>query len=78
METRPVAPAASLAAGLLLFAFLGGAPMTADAQEGLPPTGFEVGEPFPTLAFPSLEDGEPMSLADLRGHKVILHVFASW
>ena len=52
--------------------------MTAAAQQDLPPTGFEVGEPFPSLAFPSLEDGKPTSLADFRGHKVILHVFASW
>lgn len=52
--------------------------MSADAQADLPPTGFEVGEPFPTLAFPSLEDGEAISMADFRGHKVILDVFASW
>ena len=41
-------------------------------------TGFEVGQPFPTLAFPALDDGRPRSIADFRGQKVILHVFASW
>lgn len=51
---------------------------TAGAQSRLPASGFEVGAPFPPVAFPSLEDGRPMSLADFRGQKVILHVFASW
>ncbi len=36
------------------------------------------GEPFPLLVLPSMTDGRPMSLADFRGRKVILHVFASW
>ncbi len=40
--------------------------------------GFEVGTPFPTLSLPSLEDGRPASIADFRGQKVILHIFASW
>ena len=39
---------------------------------------FEIGQPFPTLAFPALEDGAPRSIADFKGKKVILHVFASW
>ena len=41
-------------------------------------TGFEVGQPFPTLSFPTLEDGRPSSIADFRGQRIILHVFASW
>jgi hypothetical protein len=40
--------------------------------------GFEMGQPFPTLSFPALEDGRPRSIADFRGKRVILHVFASW
>jgi len=48
------------------------------AQDPPPSTGFEVGEPFPNIAFPALEDGRPRSIADFRGQKVILHVFASW
>ena len=40
--------------------------------------GFESGEPFPTIAFPSLADGRPTSIAAFRGKKIILHVFASW
>ncbi len=36
------------------------------------------GEPFPDLVLPSMTDGRPISLADFRGRKVILHVFASW
>lgn len=37
-----------------------------------------VGEPFPGIVLPSMTDGRPMSLADFRGRKVILQVFASW
>jgi hypothetical protein len=44
----------------------------------LPDSGFEVGNAFPTLYLPSLADGKPQSIADYRGEKVILHVFASW
>lgn len=36
------------------------------------------GEPFPELVLPSMEDGTPMSIADFRGRRVMLHVFASW
>ena len=42
-----------------------------------PPLGFEVGKPFPALTLPAL-DGAPGSVADFRGKKLILHVFASW
>ncbi|NIY12614.1 MAG: hypothetical protein GWN02_32025 [Gemmatimonadetes bacterium] len=46
--------------------------------QSLPPSGFEEGEPFPHLVLPALEDGAPTSIADFRGQKLILHVFASW
>ncbi len=39
---------------------------------------FDVGDVFPDLVLPSLEDGTPMRLSDFRGRKVMLHVFASW
>ena len=39
---------------------------------------FSVGEPFPDLVLPSLEDGRPVSIAHFQGTKVVLHVFASW
>ena len=48
------------------------------ARAQLPSSGFEVGQPFPDLVLPSAEDGRPMSLADFRGQKLILHIFASW
>lgn len=48
------------------------------AQGRGPTTGFEVGQPFPGLAFPRLDDGRTTSLADFRGKKLLLHVFASW
>lgn len=40
--------------------------------------GFQKGAPFPVLSFPSLEGGQPVSMEDYSGEKVVLHVFASW
>jgi hypothetical protein len=59
--------------GLLLMP--GGYPMP---RSGLPPSGFEVGKAFPGLVLPSVADGNPTSIADFRGRRVLLHVFASW
>jgi hypothetical protein len=39
---------------------------------------FHEGQNFPTMVFPSLRDGRPGSVADFRGKKLILHIFASW
>ena len=39
---------------------------------------FHEGEMFPTTVFPSLDGGRPGSVADFRGKKLILHIFASW
>jgi hypothetical protein len=33
---------------------------------------------FPTTVFPSTDSGPPGSVADFRGKKLILHIFASW
>lgn len=38
----------------------------------------EVGKPFPDHLFPGLVDGSPASIAQFRGKKTLLHVFASW
>jgi len=38
----------------------------------------EVGRPFPLILLPAASDGQPLTLADFRGRKTILHVFASW
>ena len=37
-----------------------------------------VGEKFPELALPSLDDGAPLSVASFRGQTVVLHIWASW
>ena len=42
------------------------------------PHGFREGEAVPDLVLPSAEGGSPMRLADFRGQKIVLHVFASW
>ena len=38
----------------------------------------EEGLAFPDLTLPAIADGRPRSIADFRGRKVVLHVFASW
>ena len=39
---------------------------------------FTEDQPFPLRVLPDLLHGRPMSLADFRGRKLVLHVFASW
>ena len=46
------------------------------AQRGLGE--IKIGQPFPDLTFRSMEDGSPMTMADFRGKKVVLQIFASW
>ena len=38
----------------------------------------EVGRPFPNITLPTLANGAPASIAQFRGKKTLLHVFASW
>ena len=38
----------------------------------------EVGQPFPDLVLPRMEDGRPASISDFRGKKLALHIWASW
>ena len=73
MITHPSHPSArsglrALALAGLLSAGLAGAGGAAEIR---------VGEPFPEIVLPTL-DGEMRSIADFRGKKVVLHVFASW
>ena len=49
---------------------------TCRSAAGAPP--IELGKPFPDLVLPALDDGRPLSIADFRGEKVVLVVFASW
>jgi hypothetical protein len=37
-----------------------------------------MGSPFPAVALPSMEDARPISAADFRGRKTVLHIWASW
>jgi hypothetical protein len=51
-------------------------PQLAEAQ---PMTSqFAVGQPFPNLVLPRMDNGQPGSLSQFRGRKVILQIFASW
>jgi hypothetical protein len=45
--------------------------------EASPPK-LEVGAPFPDIVLPAMRDGSRRSIADFRGEKIVLHVFASW
>jgi hypothetical protein len=39
---------------------------------------FREAQMFPAMTFPALDGGRPGSVADFRGKKLILHIFASW
>ena len=58
----------------LLFLTLGSATAVASAAE----VKIRPGEAFPALVLPALDDARPLALADFRGRKVILQIFASW
>ena len=61
---------------LLILGVIGIPAMTlAQNSPGLP---FQEGDVFPEIRLPSLKDGSPMSVADFRGRKLVLHIFASW
>jgi hypothetical protein len=66
-----------LSVGFLVVASSASAQGQGRKPEPLPP-GFNPGDAFPTMALPSAVDGRPISLADFRGKKVIVNVFASW
>ena len=57
--------------------FLGCAFLAVPAY-AVPVPQFAAGKPFPELVFPLLKDGSAASLTQLRGQKVVLHIFASW
>ena len=42
------------------------------------PPGFNVGDAFPTFALRSAADGRPVSVAEFRGKKLIVNIFATW
>jgi hypothetical protein len=54
---------------LFLLQIVGALPMTSPIK---------VGQPFPSLTLPRIENGQPGSLSQFRGRKVILQIFASW
>ena len=65
-------------ASVCLTILCGASPSTARAQSSLPATDFHPGQQFPEVVLPSLKDGQPMSITEFRGKKLILQVFASW
>jgi hypothetical protein len=67
-----------LVASLCLTIVCGASSSTTHAQPSGPATGFQPGQKFPEIVLPSLKDGQPMSITQFRGKKLILHIFASW
>jgi len=67
-----------LVASLCLTIVCGASTSTARAQSSLPAADFQPGQQFPAIVLPSLKDGQPMSIMQFRGKKLILQVFASW
>lgn len=70
-----------IAVGLLTIGATGILPAPAvegEAASRSKSVGFHEGQLFPTSVFPSLDDSRPGSVADFRGKKLILHIFASW
>ena len=65
-----------LAAGLAGVMSFGGAERTAPQSSNS--AEFHEGQMFPAMIFPYLDRGRPGSVADFRGKKLILHIFASW
>jgi peroxiredoxin len=49
--------------------------MAASGAAGYSP---RVGRPHPDFTLPGIADGEPVSLSQFRGRKVLLVHFASW
>ncbi len=60
-------------AGISL-SFLTGMPALLSAG----PPQIEIGKPFPDITLPGIDNGEPRTLGEFRGRKVMLHLFASW
>ncbi|RMH22955.1 MAG: hypothetical protein D6696_02165 [Acidobacteria bacterium] len=53
--------------------------LLAAASGAASPTGpLAVGRPVPDLVLPDAGGGAPRSLAEWRGRRYVLHVFASW
>ena len=52
--------------------------LLAAQADGSPTGSIRLGEPVPDLVLPDAATGEPRSLAELRGERFVLHVFASW
>ncbi len=74
MVSQRQAMPTSVASTLFIF-LLAGSHMAASQA---PPFHLKVGHAFPELAFPSADNGRPMSIAQYRGKKILLHIFASW
>ncbi len=56
-----------------------GATLASLQDQRYPPIAhLRAGNPFPALTLPDCADGRPTSLADFRGKRVLLQLFASW
>jgi len=73
-----IAAAVALAAALAAPVAQPATPRPIWARNNPLPHGLNRGDAFPTLALPSADDGHPVSIAEFRGKKLIVNIFASW
>ncbi len=60
----------NLLPGFAMIALTQTAPLTA--------ADLKVGDAFPEIVLPRIDDGEAQSLVQFRGQRLMLHIFASW
>lgn len=70
--------AGAMMAGAMALAACGQPDDSADHAAPIRAAPIETGRPFPSVVLPDAADGRPRSIAEFRGRKVLLHVFASW
>lgn len=64
--------------GILFAVLLTLAPQVWAQPAPIESTALEVGKPFPIILLPRMDDGQPDTIVNYRGQKLIMHIFASW
>ena len=78
MSSRAVGPLLAALWAIALSSSPAGQTKPIWARNAPLPKGLNPGETFPTFALPSAVDGRPVSVAEFRGRKLLVNIFASW
>lgn len=78
MRTRIHVPTSAAVGVISAVACLAGVACLAMPAAAAPEGSLVPGESFPDIAMPNAASGELQSIADFRGEKLMLQVFASW